>query len=320
MALDQIHEQNNAQIKGIGGASHLVNLSDESPLVRWESCPGELYKLLFDYEIDAMDSPSSIINESIQIEKHHEDNTSFRTRFIKDVELLVAGFTVNPFEVSDFTPINNTAVQFNDEVRENIRLVPQIGEEQFLIFWNDRLIMAKVPIYKTIKENKHILASSSNSQKRINKDPVHIHSMVSKSPSAYKFRNEYVTDLFRHEMFGIAQSIATDSSTLYHGQKSDILKRLTTKPKPSITAFSSSLTIDPSGVINAKAERKYSSFLDFAQSLYKYILSIGKDFEFDILCDKYFEISLKEGVREDRGSGTKLSFNESTSTVRTRSA
>ena len=100
----------------------------------------------------------------------------------------------------------------------------------------------------------------------------------------------------QHEMFGIAQSIATDSSTLYHGQKSDILKRLTTTPKPTITAFRSSLTIDLSGVINAKAEMKYSPFLDFAQSLCKYILAIGKDFErFDILCDIYFEISLKEG-------------------------
>ena len=116
-----------------------------------------------------MNTPSSIINESIQIQKHHEDNTSFRTRFIKDVELLVAGFTVNPFEVSDFTPINNTAVQF-DEVRENIRLVPQIGEEQFLKFWNDRLLITKVPINKTIKENKHILPGSSNSQKWINKE------------------------------------------------------------------------------------------------------------------------------------------------------
>ena len=127
---------------------------------------------------------------------------------------------------------------------------------------------------KTIKENKHILPGSSNSQKRINKDPVLIPSMVSKLRSAYKFRKEYVTDLFQHEMFGIAQSMATDSSTLYHGQKSDV-----TTPKPNITAFSSSLTIDLSGVINAKAEMKYSSFLDFVRSLYKYILAIGKDFE-----------------------------------------
>ena len=157
-----------------------------------------IIQILFDFENDAMDSPSSITNESIQIQKHHEDNTSFRTRFIKDVELLVAGFTVNPFEVSDFTPINNTAVQFNDEVRENIRLVPQIGEEQFLKFWNDHLIMAKLQINRTIKENKHTLPGSSNSQKRINKDPVLIHSMVSKLLSAYKFRKEYVTDLLTY--------------------------------------------------------------------------------------------------------------------------
>ena len=60
-------------------------------------------------------------------------------------------------------------------------------------------------------------------------------------------------------------------------------------------------------------EMKYSPFLHSVQSLYKYILAIGKDFErFDILCDRYFEISLKEGVRKHRGAGTKLSFNEST--------
>ena len=80
--------------------------------------------------------------------------------------------------------------------------------------------MAKVPINKTIKENRHILPGSFNSQKRINKDPVLIHSMVSKLRSAYKFRKEYVTDLFQHE----------------------------------ITTFSSSLTIDLSGVINARNE------------------------------------------------------------------
>ena len=186
MALDQVHEQNNAQIKGIGGASHLVNLSDESPLVRWELCAGELYKLLFDFENDALSPTSSMIDDPNQIQKHHEDNTSFRNRFVKDVELVIAGFNVNPFEVSEFTPINNTAVQFNDEVRENIKLVPQIGEEQFLKFWNDRLIMAKVPIKKTIKENKFVLPGSSNSQKKAKRDPVLTQSMVSKLRSAHK--------------------------------------------------------------------------------------------------------------------------------------
>ena len=153
MALDQIHEQNNTIVKGIGGATHLVNLSDESPLVRWELCAGELSKLLLDFENNALPSKSSKLDDSIEIRKHHEDNPSFRNRFVKDVELVIAGFTINPFEVVSFTPINNTGIQFNEEVEKNIKLIPQIGEDQFLNFWTDRLIKAKEQINKTIKEN-----------------------------------------------------------------------------------------------------------------------------------------------------------------------
>ena len=50
MALDQVHEQNNEFIKGVGGASHLVNRSDESVLIRWELCGSELAKMISDFE------------------------------------------------------------------------------------------------------------------------------------------------------------------------------------------------------------------------------------------------------------------------------
>ena len=36
MALDQIHEQNNDLIKGVGGATHLINREDDSALLRWQ--------------------------------------------------------------------------------------------------------------------------------------------------------------------------------------------------------------------------------------------------------------------------------------------
>ena len=38
MTPDQVHEQYNTIIKGIGGATYLVNRSDESPPLRWELC------------------------------------------------------------------------------------------------------------------------------------------------------------------------------------------------------------------------------------------------------------------------------------------
>ena len=128
MAVDQVHEQNNTKIKGIGGATHLVNLSDESHLVRWELCAGELTKMLQDFENNVSTCTSSTTAQSTQVQKHHEDNTSFRNRFIKDVDKVISGFTINPFEITAFNPINNTTVEFNEEVHENIKRSPQIGE------------------------------------------------------------------------------------------------------------------------------------------------------------------------------------------------
>ena len=42
MVLDQVHEQNNELIKGVGGASRFLNREDESALLRWELCGSEL--------------------------------------------------------------------------------------------------------------------------------------------------------------------------------------------------------------------------------------------------------------------------------------
>ena len=80
--------QNNTIIKG-GGATHLVNRSDESPLVRWELCAGEHSKLLRDFE----DTQSKT---SVAVKKDHEDNTSFRKRFNNDINR-VASALRNPF-------------------------------------------------------------------------------------------------------------------------------------------------------------------------------------------------------------------------------
>ena len=172
-----MHERNNTRIKGNRGATHLVNLSDEFPLLRWELCAGELSKLLTDFESHVL--PSTLkADDFLYIKRHHEDNTSFRNRFNKDVELPIFCFTINPFSMNSFSAINNTTIHFNDEVSENIRLIPEIGEEQFLTFWTGRLILAKEPINKEIKENKIVLPGSNLSHKIVKKDQVITPSMI----------------------------------------------------------------------------------------------------------------------------------------------
>ena len=94
IGLDQVHEQNNAVIKGSGGATDLLNKVDESALLRWEVCNPEFPRLLLEFE-DAMSC--NVQEDSLKSEKHHEDNQNFRKNFVSDVKVLCKGFSMNPF-------------------------------------------------------------------------------------------------------------------------------------------------------------------------------------------------------------------------------
>ena len=156
-----------------------------------------------------------------------------------------------------------------------------------------------VPINKKIKESKIVLPGSNLSHKIAKKDQLLTPSMISRMRSAYKFIKDDTADLFKNEIFGVAQSISLDSMSSSN------------TGKPSNMPYNSALTIDLSEIINAKANINFPTFKEFAVYLYSYILSRGKYFRrCDVACDRYFEGSLKEGVRHDRGSGTKIYFDE----------
>ena len=98
-----MHEQNNAVIKGSGGATDLLNKVDESALLRWEVCNPELARLLLEFE-DAMSS--NIQEDTLKSEKHHEDShdfkRDFKQNFMNDVKALRKGFSMNRFGTCDF--------------------------------------------------------------------------------------------------------------------------------------------------------------------------------------------------------------------------
>ena len=58
--------------------------------------------------------------------------------------------------------------------------------------------------------------------------------IISKIKSSYQFRREEVCNLFKEELFQRAHSISEDENTLYHGTKSDILKRLNSTEKSNL--------------------------------------------------------------------------------------
>ena len=53
MALDQVHEQSNAKIKGVSGATHLLNRNDISVMERWETSSPEIARIIEKFESHA---------------------------------------------------------------------------------------------------------------------------------------------------------------------------------------------------------------------------------------------------------------------------
>ena len=104
MALDQVHEQNNKIIKGVGGGTSLLNTQDESAIIRWETSGPEVARIVSEFK-------DSLYNQdaSSSAAKHHEDNKKFRQKFNRDVESVYQAIPCNPFEMASLSTINNSA-------------------------------------------------------------------------------------------------------------------------------------------------------------------------------------------------------------------
>lgn len=92
MPIDQAHEQNNACVKGDGGAVGLTE--NPSALRRWMIAGAEVARVIGEFE-------KSAIPENRRVDTHHHDQTaSVQISFAKDVRslLTVIEDMGNPFE------------------------------------------------------------------------------------------------------------------------------------------------------------------------------------------------------------------------------
>ena len=83
MGLDQIQEQNNDVMKGMGGATSSVNKVDESSLTRWALCIHELTSIFNEYEFQEND-----MNSLHEAQRHHEDSVVLQKCFTTDPNCL----------------------------------------------------------------------------------------------------------------------------------------------------------------------------------------------------------------------------------------
>ena len=52
---------------------------------------------------------------------HHEDTAAFKEHFIEDVKKVDNSLSETSFDVDSFSPINNTAIPFDEEIETSIK-------------------------------------------------------------------------------------------------------------------------------------------------------------------------------------------------------
>ena len=312
MALDQVHEQNNRTIRSCGGATDLVNKVEESALIRWETCGPDVARLLTEFE-ESMKPEISEQDESI-LHLHHEDSPAYRKKFSSDVKIMCQSMSVNPFLQTKLMTINNSQL-VPDSVYTTLKEIQDIGEKQVVDFIQDRLIFQKTSVCETIPKNEFNIWHTKEID--AGKPFAPTKSQITKMRSACENRPEIAKTIFGNEVFNVPQSLCTDVKTMYHGTKSDIVKRFTDSSIEEIPNCSenSVIIIEMSPLIRAKCSnsKDMTCFSDLAVVLYYEVIRLGLEHDrIDLIFDRYFDGSLKTETRESRGAGTTLLFDSNT--------
>lgn len=306
MAIDQAHEQNNALIKGDGGAIGLTE--DPSALRRWMVSGPEISRVIDEFE--------TVVNphKSSEVSKHHEDTVPSQKVFLEEVQRFVK--TVNDFgnpfleDSSDLYKLDTKDVV--DSEIAAIETLREIGLRQYNEFL-ERITNEGTPdFYDAIKKNNLPLFSRKVKPKAgaVKGKLQHLKNdcnLFSRLFISCQSRQCDMEEFFSHENQTTPPSLAQDGE-LYTGVKSQLMDVL----EENITTAandpdSDALVIDGAAMVNSKPPRDSSTFDDYAHdTILPYIDScLRKYLRVDIVFDVYIQDSLKASTREKRGSGVR---------------
>lgn len=163
MAIDQCHEQNNAIVKGSGGA---IGLTDNpGTFRRWIIAGPETARITTEFEEHAPNQPAGVGDTG---SRHHDQQPGVQAVFLKDVKALVAVLEEmgNPFlERSQDLLVLDTRDIMDRQVAETVRKIETLGEEQYSTFVTERLQQCTTPVTQTLPKNNFPLFSRPPAKK-----------------------------------------------------------------------------------------------------------------------------------------------------------
>lgn len=306
IALDHAHEQENAAIKGDGGAVGLTE--NPSALRRWMIGGPEIARMVREYEEQS--AP-----EKKESTKHHEQVPSLQNTFLKNVKSLVNAVEElgNPFkeDSGDLLSLDTKDIM-PKEVVESVKNIQKVGQDQYKAFVTEKMIQRTKPITDPIKRNKLPLfsrlpikaASKKQAQVAALKDDC---SLFSRLYIACQSRDGDLQDFFKHENQPWPPSLSQQGQ-LRQGNKAELVRCLqgTTElpaesPQVDVKVFDGAVVVQ---MLHPKTAR---IFKEYVQTVFlPYVnAQLQSAVRLDIVWDTYKEDSLKKGAREKRGSGAR---------------
>ena len=162
IAIDQAHEQNNALVKGDGGAIGLT----ESPeaLRRWMVSGPEIARIVGEFEVSVNE------REMSEDQDHHESSKSQQLKFCKEVSSSVAVFEEMgyPFleESNDLLALDTCDIA-DEKVIKTVKEIEDLGKCQFNNFTTERLVKREKSLFDPIRKNKLALFKTPPKKQQI---------------------------------------------------------------------------------------------------------------------------------------------------------
>lgn len=304
IALDHAHEQENASIKGDGGAVGLTE--NPAALRRWMVSGPEIARMIKEFEN---------LSPTCKRLTHHEQTPATQLTFKQDVVSVVCAFEElgNPFEEEgeELFAIHTRDVM-DSEIVETVQNIVKVGKRQYDSFVQERLIDRSKPIAETIKKNNLPLISTMG-KKCQTKEKAQVAALkedctlFSRLYIACQCRDGNLKEFFKYENQPWPPALS-QMNQLRGGQKSDLVKCLESvnvveAKQPSVDA----IILDGAVAVQMLTPGAACTFQEYIDTVFMSFINklLESANRIDIVWDVYLEDSLKSGTREKRGSGTR---------------
>ena len=306
IAIDQAHEQNNAVVKGDGGA---IGLTENSAAFhRWMVSGPEMARLIGEFQTSAEKKQNT---ETC----HHEQKQHIQSAFARDVQSLTEVFEEmgNPFlEDSEDLLVLDSRNIVHVAVSDAIKEIEQLGIDQYEAYVEERLVKQTKAIADPIKRNNLHLFSRPPVQRKSSKQLQlsslkNDCSLFSRLYIASQTRNGDLDDFFCHEN-QVCPPVLSKNGIIRDGDKSELLhclEELVPVEESLLSPTVEVLILDGAAIVNMLKPVNSKTFQDYANKVFlPYIQSqLQHVSRLDLVWDVYKPESLKADTRSKRGKG-----------------